>query len=151
MTWTIFVYYRCSAHRGAPAAGGMCSISGGSATTGHMLVLQGSHTAQLDLLAESRAKAVLLRAASWAPWRSWGGWTRQVRQRWLWNRAGQHCSPEHGVDTLQGPHSAFKEGFDWAAQLLASLCDCCPLAKWDKHLPRCCHFSTHYNKARDFC
>lgn len=126
VTWPIFVYSRGSEHRSTPVAGGMGGISGGSATTGHMHVLQGSHTAsKWDLLAESRANATLNsqslqdRATSWAPWRSWGRQTAsvlsQVRQRWLWNRAGQHCHQNIELDTLQGPHSAFKEGFDWAA------------------------------------
>lgn len=151
MTQTVFVYSRCSACRNAPAAGATRGFSGGSAVTGH--ALQGSHTAQWDLLAESRANAVLhshslkLRAASWAPWRSWGTWTAsgsiQVRHRWLWNRAGQHCHQNIEVDRLQGPHSAFKEVFICAAQLLESFCNWCPLAKkWDKHLPRSCPLST---------
>lgn len=60
MAYNRFVYSRGSEHRGAPVAGGMGGISGGSATTGHMHVLQGSHTAsEWDLLAESRANATL--------------------------------------------------------------------------------------------
>lgn len=128
MTWTIFVHSRCSAHSDAPTAGGMCGFSGGSATTGHIHIL---HTAQWDSLAESRANAMLnsqslkLRAASWAPWRSWGMWatsaSRQVRHRWLWNRACQHCHQNMELDRLQSPHSAFKQVFVCAAQLLASL------------------------------
>lgn len=146
MAQTVFVYSRCSAHRDA---GGMCGFSGGSATTGHMDILQGSHTAQWDLLAESRAisSAQSYLLSSMEKLRNV---LRQVRHKWIWNRAGQHCHQNMELDGLQGPHWEFKEVFVCAAQLLASLCDWCPLTNWDEHLPRCCPFSTHYNKAWDF-
>ena len=48
-------------------------------------------------------------------------------------------------------NSTFKVGSDWAAQLVASLYDCCPLAKWDMDLSRSCHFFTRCYKAWDLC